>query len=301
MLMVEEVLGRLGGIATRADLRQATSRADLDAALGAGTVVAVGRSQIRLGQASHELALARSHAGVLAGDSAALHWGWKVKTARRLPVVLVARNNARRTSTVQLVRRDVPADWIDGDALSRVATVVDCALRLPMDAALAVVDSALRPWIDERGHERRGLGRGELLDAVPALGGRRHARVRRVIDLADGRAANPFESVTRAIALGVEGLELVPQVQVAGHGHADLGDERLRIAVECVSWTWHSDQDAFRKDMRRYARMTASGWILLPFVWEDVMRRPAWVRARLEEAVAMARHARLHTFRSGGG
>jgi hypothetical protein len=91
-------------------------------------------------------------------------------------------------------------------------------------------------------------------------------------------------------------VSIPPQVQVAGHGHADLGDERLRIAVACVSWTWHGDQGAFRRDMRRYARMTTSGWIVVPLVWEDVMRRPAWVCARLEEAVAMARHARLHTF-----
>ena len=180
--------------------------------------------------------------------------------------------------------------------LDPIATVIDCARRLPFDAALAVADSALRPTWDRQGREEPGLDRRVLLDAVSELAGRRQAQVRRVIELADGRAANPFESVARAISLEVAGLQLRPQTQVSGHGHADLGDPRLRIAVECVSWTWHGDKDAFRRDMRRYARMTASGWILLPFVWEDVMRRPAWVRTRLEEAVAVARHARLHTF-----
>lgn len=281
-----DALAHLGGIASRMELGEVIARRDLAAALADGSLMAVGRSHVRLGSASHERALARSHNGVLAGESAALQHGWKVKQAPRRPVVLVARNNARRTTQVEIVRRDVPGSWVKNDALNPVATVIDCALRLPADAALAVADSALRAGVSKR----------VILDAVPRLAGRHHARVCRLVAAADGLAANPFESVARSISHQVAGLALVPQVSIGGHGHADLADADLRIAVECQSWSWHGDQDAFRKDVRRLTRMTTSGWIVLQFVWVDVMRRPAWVRARLEEAVAMAQHARLHTF-----
>jgi len=44
--------------------------------------------------------------------------------------------------------------------------------------------------------------------------GHRRQEVLRVLDAADARADNPFESVLRAIGLDVPGFRLVPQVEI---------------------------------------------------------------------------------------
>lgn len=283
-------LGRLvndlGGVATRAELLAVVSRSTLNEELSKGSVVAIGRSQIALPGQAEALAAARTCGGVLAGESAALHWGWKVKTPPDLPVVLVGRNQARSNPTVSLVRRDIPEGWVDGAVLNPVATVVDCARRLPFDAALAIGDQALRS---------NRVTREAVQSALPALAGRFEKRVGRLLDAADPRADNPFESVARSICLQVPGLHVVPQLQVCGH-RGDLVDQELRIVIECDSWEFHSDKEPFRHDVRLYTRRVAEGWIVVRLLWEDVMHRQSWVLAHLDAVVAVAQHARMHTF-----
>ena len=64
--------------------------------------------------------------------------------------------------------------------------------------------------------------------------------VLRVLQAADARAGNPFESVLRAIGLDVPGLYLVPQVEIRIPGRRrmrpDLVDRRLKIVVEADSF-----------------------------------------------------------------
>lgn len=109
-------------------------------------------------------------------------------------------------------------------------------------------------------------------------------------DLADGRADNPFESVLRAIASDVPGLDVEPQVRIRGGlGLAvrpDLVDRRLRLVLEADSFEWHGDRAALRRDARRYDLLLADGWVVLRFAWEDVMHDHAWVRSVLEATVA---------------
>ena len=107
---------------------------------------------------------------------------------------------------------------------------------------------------------------------------------------ADGAAANPFESVLRAIARGVPGLAVVPQGAVGTIGHADLVDPVLRVAIEAESFEFHALPEAFRYDVRRYTAMTRIGWLVVRFIWEDAMHRPAHVRAVLEDVVSLRAH-----------
>lgn len=194
------------------------------------------------------------------------------------PVVIVPRNRGRQQEGVTLVRWDLgPAEKVY-DVLAPAPTVVHCARTLPFDEALCVADSALRSG---------RVQRPALIAAAHRLA--RPRRVLEVIDYADHRAANPFESVPRAIARDVPGLRLTPQVDADGIGHGDLVDEALRIVVECESWEFHSPPAAFRYDVRRYTRMTLAGWIVVRVVWEDVMHKPEEVRRQLEQAVALAR------------
>lgn len=107
------------------------------------------------------------------------------------------------------------------------------------------------------------------------------AKVRRIAVAASPEAANPFESCMRAITLTVPGLHMVPQTVISSPhvwAQSDLAATERRFVIECESFEWHATRAGFRKDVRRYTLLTAEGWIVLRFVWEDVMHRPAWVR-----------------------
>jgi very-short-patch-repair endonuclease len=106
---------------------------------------------------------------------------------------------------------------------------------------------------------------------------------------ADGRAANPFESCLRAIALEVEGLDLRPQVQVAEAGlfaTVDLGDVSRRVALEAEGFEFHGTRAGLERDCRRYTELTIYGWRVLRYTWQDVMYRPEWVRWTIETLMA---------------
>jgi very-short-patch-repair endonuclease len=171
---------------------------------------------------------------------------------------------------------------VDG-VTTPLRTVVDCARLLPFDEALAIADSALRS----------GLVTREELDEVRVRGAGAGA-VRRVVRHADARAANPFESVLRALCIEA-GLPVEPQREVVlGRDtiHPDLVCRDRRVVVEGDSWTWHATRKAHTKDCARYNLLTAHGWAVLRFTWEQVMLQPAYVRWVLalvgEERVARA-------------
>ena len=107
--------------------------------------------------------------------------------------------------------------------------------------------------------------------------------------LADDRAANPFESGLRAVAHGVAGLDVVPQVSLRAAGtflgRPDLVDERLGIVLEADSFAWHGDRQALARDARRYNLFAVNGWLVLRFTWDDVVLHPREVEVVLRAAV----------------
>ena len=273
---------RSGGLATRADLIRATSRADVDRAMARGSIRRVGQGRYAL--PGVELAAATAHRlnGHLSLTSAAVHHGWEVKTVPPLPhVVFPRKRNVPRLGRREVVvhRADLGPDDIAGIATSRELTLLQCLRSLPDDEALAIADSALR--------------HGEIATlrrVLASVRGAGSAKVRRIAVQADARAANPFESVMRAICLQVPGLSVTPQlVLTSDHFWAcpDLVDRERRIVIECDSWQWHGDRRGFVKDVRRYTLLAAEGWTVLRFTWDDVMLRPAWVRSVLCRAVGV--------------
>ncbi|NYE36771.1 very-short-patch-repair endonuclease [Nocardioides cavernae] len=280
---VVTVIERLGGLASRADLIRATSRADVDRALRAGAVVSVGHGRYATPGSDQAAVLAFRLNGHLSLTSAAVHHGWEVKTVPDVPHVAFPRKrNVAQLGRRQVVvhRADLGPDDTSGIATSRDVTLLHCLRSLPDDEALTIADSALR--------------HGEIATlrrVLASVRGAGSAKVRRIGLAADARAANPFESVTRAICLQVPGLHVVPQVVLSTDHYwarPDLVDRELRIVVECESWEWHGDRKGFVKDVRRYTLLTADGWTVLRFTWDDVMLRPAWVRAVLAQVVARA-------------
>ena len=281
-MLVSEALTLLGGVATRERLVELTSRAEVDAAVGSGTVTVLARGRY----ASGGVGVARREAHRLTGTvgllSAALHHGWPVKTEPAAPQVIVPRG--RKLTATQ--RQGVEARWLDlgpDDVVDGVTsvdrTLVDCGRFLPGDEGLCVFDSALRT-----GYSHRALV--ALMRDVRGPGAR---RMRRLAARATAKAANPFETCTRWIADEVPGLSVRPQVPLYADsflGRPDLVDVDLRIIVEADSFEWHGGRAELARDARRYNRMVVHGWLVLRFAWEDVMFDPDYVREVLVAAVA---------------
>ena len=153
--------------------------------------------------------------------SAVAHWGWETKWPARFPQVVAPRRPATPVRA-EMAYAVLPPRDRDGWATSRLRTVLDCAAELPFDEALAVADSALR--------------HGDLFhdDLLASLRPDTPERVRRVLEHATPLAANPFESVLRAILVEA-GIDVVPQWATTIGGvtyHPDLADPIRALAVE---------------------------------------------------------------------
>lgn len=243
----------------------------------------VGRNRYALPTAHRGLLAAGALAGVASHTTAASIHGWELAVQPQLPDVIVPR--ARRVEPRRRIGCTVrwraldPDDVVRGIVTDPYRTVIDCARDLPFVEALAIADSALRHGLDEDRLVQRALRLSTT--------GRRRAL--RVVEAADIRAANPFESVLRGIALGVKGLDVEPQVQIVERGFSgrpDLVDRRRRIVLEADSYTFHGTRKAFRQDCARYNALVLRGWTVLRFAWEHVMLEPDYVREVLEAVVA---------------
>lgn len=276
---VTDVLTRLGGVATRRELEQLVTRRQIRTAVGAEQILRAGRGRLALADTADAVLAAHRVNGVPSHLSAALQWDWKVQFPPDEPQVTVPRHRTpgERGRGSQLFWADLGPDDVDHGRTSRLRTVTDCGRRLSFEAALSVADSALR--------EGRVTRRQLIVEAegAPRIG---RARAIRVARAADGRAANPFESVTRAHCLRVPGLWVTPQYRIDGIGCADLADPDLGLVIECESWEWHGNEVAFASDIRRYTDMVRAGWTVVRFTWFEVMFRPERVAAVLGDMVA---------------
>lgn len=235
---------------------------------------------------SAHVATARERAVELGGTvgrcSAALSYGWSVKHVPERPEITLPRGrrvDGELLRGLSVRRLDLPPEDIDGWRTVGLRTVFDCLRYLSFSAGLCVADSALRS----------GIPRQLLDEAAAAARGPGSVRIRFVLAHANGKAANAFESTMRAIALGVPGLHVEPQVAIGGAeflGTPDLVDVRLRIVIECDSFENHGGADGLARDARRYNAFVVNGWLVLRFTWYEVMFQPERVRAVLLAAVA---------------
>lgn len=293
MVAVVEVLSKLGGVATWGELIEATTRSQVEAAIGTGAVIRSSHGRYALPSANQARVAAHRVNGTAILLSAAAHWGWRTKWQPRQPQVAVPRGRRvpkSRRDGVALSWRGIPTeDVVDGWVTSRVRTVLDCAAGLPFDEALAVADSAL-------------AGRGVTLQelqaralALPARGPR--TRILRVVRAANPLAANPFESVLRAIAMEVPGLLVRPQHRIDVDGRfvarVDLADLSLRIVLEADSMEFHGLPELMEKDCKRYDELVADDWLVLRFSWMQVMAKPAWVADVIARTVQLRQRQQL--------
>ena len=240
-----------------------------------GELVRLRRGRYGLPSVDEHRREAHRRSAVLSHLSAAAVHGWAVAWPAGQPWITVPRKRHLVPGDAQamhVVYRDLDADDVDGGVTSPLRTVLDCAMRLPFAEALAVADSALR---------LRAVRPDELRDGASLLRGIGAPAARRVVRAADARSSNPFESVLRAICLEFSELEMTPQMSIAAEGVwavVDLGDERLRLVIEAEGFEFHGTRKGLVRDCRRYTEVTALGWAVLRFTWEDVMLRPDLVR-----------------------
>ncbi|HXH77535.1 endonuclease domain-containing protein [Nocardioides sp.] len=122
------------------------------------------------------------------------------------------------------------------------------------------------------------------------------AAVHRVLRHANARAANPFESVLRALCIEA-GLTVEPQRPIQhseGVIHPDLVCLELRLILEADSWTFHATRKAFKRDCARYNLLVLQGWSVLRFAWEHVMLDQVYVRQVLAQARRVERVEVVH-------
>jgi very-short-patch-repair endonuclease len=271
---VADTVAFLGGVTRWRELRVVHPARLIRRSVAVGVVVRAAKGRYVLPSATEQLRVAQSRSAVLSHLSAAVHQGWKVKTVPVDTWLTVPRK--RHLTPEQLEGAcprwaDLAASEVRHGVTTPLRTVLDCARVLPFDEALAVADSALRA---------RDVDHHELVGAASGLRGTGSRAARRVAQHADGRAANPFESVLRALCLD-EGLDLTPQLQVAEPGLyavVDLGSEELRLAVEADGFEHHGTRKGLRRDCRRHTELSVFAWSSLRFTFEDVMGAQGWVR-----------------------
>ena len=222
--------------------------------------------------------------GALCLTSAALHHGWAVKSVPERPHVVVGRGARvdRTDRSVRLHYAELADHEVEGVVTAPETTLAQCLRRLAFDEALTIADSAMRS----------GVPRSVLLRISESSSGPGSAQMRRVAGLASAKAANPFESVLRAIAADVPGLAVRPQVVIRESdivARPDLVDQALRIVLEADSFEWHGGRSQLSADARRYDLLVVNGWWVLRFSYEHVMLHPEFVRDVLTRMVALAR------------
>lgn len=272
-----QALERLGGTASTKQLLRLTTRRRLRRAVRTGQVEQRARGRYALPTASEARKAAAGLTAIVCLRSAAAHYGWELKTQPPMPEVMVRRGrklSVEKRAGLAVHWANLADDQVQDGVTTPLRTIVDCARILPFDEALAIADSALRCGAVTRTD----------LDAVDVRGAGADA-VRRVLAHADKRAANPFESVLRALCIEA-GLAVEPQAVLdlgTGEVRPDLVCHLLRLVLEADSWTFHASRKAHRRDCARYNLLVIRGWRVLRFTWEQVMHDQAYVRWVLAE------------------
>ena len=273
-----EIVRLLGGVARWNEIECLVTRAQVDAELKSGAITRLRRGTYALGDLADVRARAQAAAGTVSHLSAAVDHGWKVKFPPERPTLTLPRTRTLPSAELEVHWQNLGPLQVRRGVTRPVETVIGCARAYDLDVALCVADSALR---------ERAVTRAQLLAAAEASPRTARAKALRVVQAADGRSANPFESCARAIALDVPGLHVRPQVSIRGVGRVDLADLVLGIVVECESFEFHSDARSLKRDVRRYTSCARRGLVVVRFTWDEVMFDASYCRQALVDVVAL--------------
>lgn len=270
------------GVITRAEALDAGVRArDLTLLVASGAVARIARGIYLVGDPLPDPhRIASSWRAVISFESAAAWHG--VELARPLEKihVTVARRRGRWAETVpevRLHRADI-APWdvqsVRGALVtSPLRTAIDIARHAPVDDAVAVIDGFLRA---------RKFTPTALLGAAARAKGPGRLRIQVVAALIDPFSGSVLESLTRTL-LWREGLpKPVTQLRIRDKstqwiGRVDFAWPDRRVVLECDGYAYHSSQQQYQRDRRRWSSLSAAGWRPGIVTWFDVTRNPNYV------------------------
>lgn len=273
-----EIAARQHGVVIREQaLAAGMSRRQLDTALARGILVAVHRGVYRVGGsrpafAQAVLAACLASRGVASNSTAATLWemrGWATSTVhvtvagRRQPELAgVAGHCTRRLDRLDVVRRGpIPLT-------SPARTLLDLGAIGPPEAVESALEDSLHRRLVTRVRleallDREGQGRPGVATLRAILAGR-------------GPGAAPTESVLEDAFVRLlrdAGLpQPVRQYRIAG-SRIDFAYPGARLAIELDGRRWHSTRSDLHRDRSRSNLLTALGWRLLRFGWDDVHQR----------------------------
>jgi very-short-patch-repair endonuclease len=282
--MTPELIARAhGGIVRRDQLLAAglPPRA-LSAALGAGTLVRLRRSwyalpdtpyshrvAIELGGRVGGLTAARSY-GLWASESRSIHVSWN-------PHGNITQSPLRAIDNVVRHWRLLPDDgWHELWRESPRQVVAQVLLSEHHSCAVALVDSAMHCGL-------------LTVAQVTQIAGALPARARRVLADMDGRADSGLESIAR-LWMRELGFDALVHPDIAGM-EVDLLVGRSLI-IELDGEEFHSGPAAFEGDRRRDAILSAGGFIVIRFSYQQVMHDPSTCLRRIREHISRGDHLR---------
>lgn len=274
-------LAELGGVARRSQL--GAGAADLraiEAARGAGQVCDLGAGWIALAEVPAAVVAARRLNGAVTCISAAPFYGLAtIGETSGAHVAVPRRRGLRPVPAPTRVHRET--HWTRPSQMPPVAPIAEVLSRVlrcqPARSAIVTVDSALNKelvTVDEVAALLEGPG------SVAALA---------ALDRANSRSRSGIETLAR-LALEDAGLRTKAGVLVSGVGEVDLLVEDW-VVVECDGFAYHSGRREYREDRRRDRVLSARGYVVLRFTWEEIMRDP--------EIVAVAVRSVLDRERKG--
>jgi hypothetical protein len=227
------------------------------------------------------------HAGWLLGAPMALAPNEHVE-ARPISVFRPAGLGRLRNSLADSGERNLRPDDVMEIGGVRVTTPLRTAwdlgrTRYP-EPAIAGIDAMLALGVD---HD-------ELLAGVERFKGMRWVTtLRAVAPLGDRRSQSPGESVLRLRWIQAGLPTPTPQVEVWRDGVLlgvlDLANEDLRYAAEYDGREWHSSPEQKDHDAGRRGEIEFTGWVIDPFVAENVFGMKQDAERMLRDGAARAR------------
>ncbi|MDZ7577853.1 MAG: hypothetical protein U0904_06745 [Candidatus Nanopelagicales bacterium] len=228
----------------------------------------------------------------LSHASAALAWGlplFRVDLAR----VHLSRDRGQRAKTTPGIRYHnypvIPEDQTHQLPNVRVTaatrTVIDCAVTLPTDSAVVIVDAALHRGMTSLSH---------LSERVSAMTRRKGlSAARRVLALADIKAESPGESRLRLL-LGDLGIHVVSQA-VINDGARTLAraDFRIRDSRVLIEFDgrakYKDDPERYHwEEKQRHDLLVAAGYEVVRVVWAQ-LEDPQAVKRAIDQALTRSR------------
>jgi very-short-patch-repair endonuclease len=159
---------------------------------------------------------------------------------------------------------------------TRTETLLDCIGWLPIDPAQTLLDRAFQQsWLQRDQIQRR-------LDSQPGRWGNRQLAylLRHTRPGAEAESERRLQKLLDAA--GITGWTGNFWLNVPGGSfRLDVAFPAAKIAVEVDGWAFHRTKDRRDRDMVKANALSAAGWRLLTFSWEDVTQRPDYVLATI--------------------